>query len=123
MASGFLIRKQDGTSHLRVPSSAAIEPGSAELIELATTEVEKHNKGRQRRLGAFGLMGGALPATLMLRSHDAALLWLEFALPQISDGKYEDQRDSMDFFRLKVSVDPSLPAAAARRAAPSPSVR
>jgi hypothetical protein len=54
-------------------------------------------------------MGPKPPAVLVFRSFDAALLWIEEALGQISDGKYEGRgKDDRDFWRLRVEVEPAL---------------
>jgi hypothetical protein len=103
----------------RVPSSHALAPGSDELTALSIAVVRAHNAGAPNRNvkpadrgrpGAWTLMPSRPAAVLRFRSHDAALVWIEECLGQISDGHYENRRGGMEFFKLGVAVDTTLVA-------------
>ena len=116
---------------LRIPSSTAINPAAEELISLARIAIARHNRGaldrwateedvafaKRKREFVLGyrLLGDAIfdlpspPATTVkFRSYDAAIVWIEWCMGQISDGKYENKRGWEEFRKLEVAVDEEL---------------
>jgi hypothetical protein len=125
----------------RTSSSTAINPASEELVSLARNVIERHNRGAPDRwtteadaayakrkmetLLGYRLPGDAvfdLPSppvtTVTFRSYDAAIVWVEWCMGQLSDGKYEDRRGWLEFRKLEVAVDAELARSGLRERSP-----